>query len=69
MVGREFTALLEDLVGSLRKEKQKLEEDAWRYAAPRSQPKLINQVRQIPGEGVLPSYATASELLLVLALM
>lgn len=28
-----------------------------------------NQVRQNPGAGVLPSYAAASELLLVLALM
>lgn len=35
-------ALLEDLLGSLRKEKRKIEEDAWRYAAPRSQPKLMS---------------------------
>jgi hypothetical protein len=33
---------MEDLMDSLRKEKRKIEEDAWRYAAPRSQPKLMS---------------------------
>jgi len=35
-------ALLEDLLSSLRKEKRKIEEDAWRFVAPRSQPKLMS---------------------------
>lgn len=37
-----MAALLEDLLSSLRKEKRKIEEEAWRYAAPRSQPKLMS---------------------------
>ncbi|XP_024372707.1 uncharacterized protein [Physcomitrium patens] len=35
-------ALLEDLLNTLRKEARKIEEDAWKYAAPRSQPKLMS---------------------------
>ncbi|KAH8969554.1 hypothetical protein BDL97_02G039700 [Sphagnum fallax] len=35
-------ALMEDLLASLRREKQKLEADAWRYAAKRSQLNLTS---------------------------
>lgn len=35
-------ALMEDLMDSLRMEKRKIEEDAWRYGAPRSQPKPMS---------------------------
>jgi hypothetical protein len=34
--------LMEDLLASLRREKQKLEADAWRYAAKRSQLNLTS---------------------------